>query len=101
MPIYEYICHACSNAFELIEPITAEAVRPCPTCGAQASRLISNCTFHLKGSGWYATDYARGRSGPNDRQQDGPVKEKTSSEESAAGPSDSAAADDQAGDQDA
>ena len=33
---------------------------PCPDCGDEnVTKLISNTSFHLKGNGWYATDYGR------------------------------------------
>ena len=30
----------------------------CPGCGGNLHKIISSCAFHLKGSGWYVTDYA-------------------------------------------
>jgi predicted nucleic acid-binding Zn ribbon protein len=30
----------------------------CGECHGQLRKLISMSTFHLKGSGWYTTDYA-------------------------------------------
>jgi predicted nucleic acid-binding Zn ribbon protein len=35
----------------------------CPECGGSVSKLMSMNSFHLKGSGWYVTDYAR-KNGP-------------------------------------
>ncbi|MCC6219880.1 MAG: zinc ribbon domain-containing protein [Deltaproteobacteria bacterium] len=57
MPTYEYRCPNCGD-FELVQKITDEALRTCPTCGKAVSRLVSAAAFHLKGSGWYKTDYA-------------------------------------------
>jgi predicted nucleic acid-binding Zn ribbon protein len=31
----------------------------CPTCSGSVQKLISRSAFHLKGSGWYVTDYGR------------------------------------------
>jgi predicted nucleic acid-binding Zn ribbon protein len=31
-------------------------------------KLISHSTFHLKGSGWYVTDYASNRHGDGEKQ---------------------------------
>ncbi len=42
----------------------------CPSCGGKVSRLISNCSFQLKGSGWYVTDYKKGDSGLKDKGKD-------------------------------
>ena len=59
MPIYEYRCQSCGAEFEEWQKITDPAVAQCNACGGKASRLISQSTFILKGSGWYVTDYAR------------------------------------------
>jgi putative FmdB family regulatory protein len=58
MPIYEYHCKQC-GVFEVTQRITENALSICPTCGGDIHRLISLTSFVLKGSGWYATDYAR------------------------------------------
>ena len=62
MPIYEYLCNKCGQ-FELMQKITERALKRCPTCQGKVMKLISNTSFQLKGSGWYATDYARKGSG--------------------------------------
>ena len=59
MPIYEYRCRSCGQEFEEWQKITEPSMQACRFCGGQASRLISQSTFVLKGTGWYATDYAR------------------------------------------
>lgn len=58
MPIYEYQCHRCGT-FEVMQGITEAALSRCPTCKGKVERLVSRSSFVLKGSGWYATDYAR------------------------------------------
>jgi len=58
MPIYEYQCSKCGT-FELVQRITESPIRKCPTCKGKVERLMSRTSFVLKGSGWYATDYAR------------------------------------------
>lgn len=58
MPIYEYCCQECHHIFEEWHKNYTEKERVCPVCGAKAKRMISNTAFILKGSGWYATDYA-------------------------------------------
>lgn len=66
MPIYEYQCEACEHTFEEWQKDFSERAVPCPECGGQSQRLISNTAFILKGSGWYVTDYARnGGNGSN------------------------------------
>ncbi|MCS6926720.1 MAG: zinc ribbon domain-containing protein [Candidatus Binatia bacterium] len=58
MPIYEYTCQRCGD-FEVMQRISEDPLKKCPTCGATVTKLISRSAFHLKGSGWYMTDYAR------------------------------------------
>jgi putative FmdB family regulatory protein len=58
MPIYEYHCGKCGD-FEIMQKISDKPLASCPTCRRKVTKLISSTTFHLKGSGWYITDYAR------------------------------------------
>ena len=71
MPSYDYRCTACDTVFEEFQRITADPGATCPECGSeQCTRLISGGTFHLKGSGWYASDYGgSGRSGTASTQK--------------------------------
>ncbi|MFH0959490.1 MAG: zinc ribbon domain-containing protein [Pseudomonadota bacterium] len=57
MPVYEYRCEKCGNEFEAWQRISDAPIECCSECGGKASKLISQSTFVLKGSGWYATDY--------------------------------------------
>lgn len=72
MPIYEYRCAKCGE-FEVFQRITDPALKRCPTCEAKVTKLISNTSFQLKGSGWYITDYGRkdGGSGKSKASKDG------------------------------
>lgn len=63
MPIYEYRCLECAQIFEEWQKDFADRQMPCPVCGGSSERLISSTAFHLKGSGWYVTDYCQGKSG--------------------------------------
>jgi putative FmdB family regulatory protein len=58
MPIYEYRCRKCGE-FEITQRITDAPLGRCPTCRGKVTKLISNTSFQLKGSGWYITDYGR------------------------------------------
>jgi len=58
MPIYEYQCAACGKVVERWQKISDSPLRECPACGGSLHKIISSCAFHLKGSGWYVTDYA-------------------------------------------
>ena len=58
VPIYEYQCRRCSKVTEKIEGISDRPLSKCPSCGGKVERLMSSGAFILKGTGWYATDYA-------------------------------------------
>ena len=58
MPIYEYECGACGERHEFIQKISEAPKRKCPSCGkSKLKKLISAAAFHLKGEGWYVTDF--------------------------------------------
>ena len=72
MPIYEYQCQECDERLEKLQNISADPLKECPSCGASEGlkRLISQTSFVLKGSGWYATDYkSGGSSAPNAKKE--------------------------------
>ncbi len=58
MPIYEYECVKCGHVHEALQKISDKPLTECPLCSGRLQKLISQSSFHLKGSGWYATDYA-------------------------------------------
>lgn len=58
MPIYEYECQDCHGQFEIVQKFSDKPKRKCESCGGKLKKLLSAAAFHLKGSGWYATDYA-------------------------------------------
>ena len=48
-----------------MQKISEGALRKCPACGAlKMHRKVSLSAFHLKGAGWYVTDY-----GPNGKEK--------------------------------
>jgi putative FmdB family regulatory protein len=59
MPIYEYRCHKCGQTIEIMQKFSDAPLSRCPQCNGKISKIISNCAFHLKGSGWYVTDYKK------------------------------------------
>jgi putative FmdB family regulatory protein len=64
LPLYEYKCAQCGNIFEIIQKFSDQPLTVHEGCGGSVERLISASAFHLKGSGWYATDYAsKGKNG--------------------------------------
>jgi len=58
VPIYEYQCSKCNVVTERLEGIHDPPLKKCPSCGGKAEKKMSAGAFVLKGSGWYATDYA-------------------------------------------
>ena len=84
MPIYEYACKKCDGEFEVSQRITDEPLKRylCPHCGKRTAvtKLISRSSFHLKGSGWYATDY--GKNGSKSSDSDGAKGNESKSPES-------------------
>ena len=58
MPIYEYECNACGDRHEFIQKFSESPKRKCPSCGKpKLKKLVSAAAFHLKGDGWYVTDF--------------------------------------------
>ena len=60
MPLYEYKCRSCGKTFEVIQKFADEPLKTHLECGGIVEKLFSAPAFHLKGTGWYATDYAKG-----------------------------------------
>ena len=58
MPIYEYECKKCGRQMEVWQKISDQSLIKCERCNCKMRKLISQSSFHLKGTGWYVTDYA-------------------------------------------
>jgi putative FmdB family regulatory protein len=63
MPIYEYRCRRCGGEFELFRSISENGNPRCKFCDGAVEKLVSRSSFHLKGAGWYVTDYGGKKSG--------------------------------------
>ena len=63
MPVYEYQCSECGQIEEAFQKISDPPLDTCPNCNGRLKKLISQSSFHLKGSGWYVTDYGGSKSG--------------------------------------
>jgi len=59
MPLYEYECSKCNKVHEVIQKLSDAPLGQCPVCGGEVRKLMSNTSFMLKGTGWYATDYKK------------------------------------------
>jgi putative FmdB family regulatory protein len=58
MPIYEYQCESCGHVEEALQRFSDQPLKVCKHCSGKLSKLISHSAFHLKGTGWYVTDYS-------------------------------------------
>ena len=56
MPVYEFECE-CGHIFENLVRVDTRNDE-CPVCHKSAKKIMSPCTFELKGGGWYADGYA-------------------------------------------
>ena len=73
MPIYEYQCKKCGRAFEVFQGITDPAVNSCKFCHGSVRKLMSLSSFHLKGGGWYATDYGGKKAPAGEKTKETPT----------------------------
>ena len=62
MPIYEYRCER-GHTFEVIQRMTDDPLTSCSTCEAPVQRVFHPVAVHFKGSGFYNTDYGKGKAG--------------------------------------
>ncbi|MEZ5101401.1 MAG: zinc ribbon domain-containing protein [Thermoleophilia bacterium] len=61
MPTYEYRCPN-GHTFELFQRMSDPPPAACEVCGASpVERVLFAPAIHYKGSGFYSTDYGRGR----------------------------------------
>ena len=87
MPIYEYRCPN-GHRFERFQAMTAPAPEECDVCGASPVELVLYpVAIHYKGSGFYSTDYGKGKkkdgggdSKPAETKSDSKPSESKSSE---------------------
>jgi putative FmdB family regulatory protein len=59
VPLYEYQCKKCHSLTERIQKFSDPPMTVCPHCGGEVEQLLSAPAVQFKGSGWYATDYAK------------------------------------------
>ncbi|MCJ8501938.1 FmdB family zinc ribbon protein [Desulfatitalea alkaliphila] len=86
MPIYEYQCEHCGAVLEVLQKISEKPLNKCTQCSGKLHKLISQSAFHLKGSGWYVTDYA----GKSKKPDSSPGDTETSTSSKSAGEAKSA-----------
>lgn len=82
MPIYEYQCGNCNHQLEAFQKMSEEPLTECPVCHQQTlNKLVSASGFHLKGTGWYATDYRNKNSSAPSSKNESTKDETTTSTE--------------------
>jgi putative FmdB family regulatory protein len=74
MPIYEYECTACGVHEEVIQKFSDKPLTICSKCSGKLHKLISQSSFHLKGAGWYVTDYTNNAKKPEIAAKSGEKK---------------------------
>ena len=54
MPIYEYVCSACSHRLDILHGVHDAGPTFCPSCGAEGTmrKAFAPPTIHFKGTGW-------------------------------------------------
>lgn len=62
MPTYSYRCTACSNAFDVQQTFTDDALTECPACQGRLRKIFSVTGVTFNGSGFYRTDSRAGAS---------------------------------------
>jgi putative FmdB family regulatory protein len=61
MPMYEYVCRACDNQYEIMQPISANPEETvCPRCNQQQSRRLMS-SFASKIVGTHKPGFEEGK----------------------------------------
>lgn len=63
MPVYEYECESCGRRFEVMQKFSDPEVSECQFCSSKVRKILAPTAFVLKGTGWYASDYASKKTG--------------------------------------
>jgi putative FmdB family regulatory protein len=79
MPIFDYKCEACGHSFDALQKVGESPLRKCPECGKlKLKKQLAAPNFHLKGSGWYKTDF---KDGPTRKAPEGPASKSSDKSE--------------------
>ena len=84
MPVYEYVCQACGETFEVTQKMSDPPVTDC-ACGEKGtvSRLIgSGGGVIFKGAGFYQTDYKAGKAAAKSESSEKPAATATAAPKS-------------------
>ena len=75
MPIFDYKCEVCGHTFDVLQKAGEGPLRKCPECGKlKLKKQLAAPNFHLKGSGWYKTDF---KDGPTKKAPEGSASTST------------------------
>jgi len=62
MPTYEYECLSCGAHFDAFQKMSDSPIDNCINCKGSVRRIVSGGSgLIFKGSGFYITDYAKGK----------------------------------------
>jgi putative FmdB family regulatory protein len=62
MPTYDYKCTQCGYDFEMFQSMSEDHIKKCPECEGIVRRLVGGGSgLIFKGSGFYLTDYGKGK----------------------------------------
>jgi putative FmdB family regulatory protein len=67
MPVYEFECSD-GHVTEKLVSMGKKHTR-CAKCNKVAKKILSPCSFELKGSGWYADGYSSKRPGSDKKSE--------------------------------
>lgn len=85
MPIYPYVCSACGHEFDMLQKVSEDALKHCPECGEHSLRKkLTAAAFHLKGTGWYETDF-KNKGTEKDQKEDQKPGQKEAGKDDAKG----------------
>ena len=74
MPTYEYECLSCGNHFDAFQKMSDSHLDKCVQCKGSVRRIVSGGSgLIFKGSGFYITDYAKGKG--KKTEASAPIKE--------------------------
>ena len=89
MPTYEYECLSCGNHFDAFQKMSDSHLDKCVQCKGSVRRIVSGGSgLIFKGSGFYITDYAKGKAKKTETATPPKKKSTTSKAPKASSPKD-------------
>jgi putative FmdB family regulatory protein len=71
VPIYEYRCSSCGFQKEYLQKVSDPLLSVCPECSKETfGKMLTAAGFHLKGGGWYVTDFKNSGAKPAAKSAD-------------------------------